>query len=106
MKISVLGHDHEPVLGCIGPHCFIVGRLQANVTDVRGAWVGIRKRPYQPGRQVVVEEQFHAGGTERSLRSRSAANARQARISSRVRSGKSARISSSDMPEARYSRTS
>src|SRR5260370_26463096 len=37
---------------------------------------------------------------------RSAAYSRQARMSSAVKSGKSARISSGDMPPARYSRTS
>ena len=41
-----------------------------------------------------------------SLRSRSAANARQARMSSSVNSGKSARICACVIPEARYSRTS
>ena len=41
-----------------------------------------------------------------NLRSRSAAKAGHARMSSRVRSGKSWRIWSSVMPEARYSRTS
>src|SRR5204863_7395590 len=57
-------------------------------------------------REVLVEEQPHAGGTETNKRSRSAAKARQARMSSRVKSGKSRRISSSLIPDARYSRTS
>lgn len=72
--------------------------------------VGIRIFPLQgvdqPMRQVLIEEQFHCAGNETSLRSRSAANSRQARISSRVRSGKSLRMSASLMPEARYSNTS
>src|SRR5712691_362596 len=58
------------------------------------------------GREILVEEQPHAGGTDTNLRSRSAAKARQARMSSRVRSGKSRRISSSLIPDARYSKTS
>ena len=41
-----------------------------------------------------------------SLRSRSAANVSTARMSSRSRSGKSARISASVIPDAKYSRTS
>src|SRR5437762_698282 len=57
-------------------------------------------------REVLVEEQPHAGGTETNKRSRSAAKARQARMSSRVKSGKSRRISPSLIPDARYSRTS
>jgi len=60
----------------------------------------------EPRREVLVEEKLHAAGTDKSRRSRSAANARQARMSSEARSGKSARISASDMPDARYSSTS
>ena len=41
----------------------------------------------EPMRYVLVKEQFHAGIVI-SLRSRSAAKARHARMSSRVRSGK------------------
>ena len=42
----------------------------------------------EPRREILVEEQFHLA-TATSRRSRSAANARHARMSSRVRSGKS-----------------
>src|SRR5882672_7843352 len=55
--------------------------------------------------QVLVEEQLHATELARR-RSRAAANARAARMSSRARSGKSLRISSSVIPPARYSSTS
>ena len=48
-----------------------------------------------------VEQELHSGGSQTSLRSRSAANCRQARISSALRSGKSERISDSVIPEAR-----
>jgi len=65
-----------------------------------------REGASQPGRQVLVEEQLHSGGVETNFRYRSAANARQARMSSLVRSGKSRMISSADMPDARYSSTS
>src|SRR6266404_6750577 len=60
----------------------------------------------QSGRQVLIKEQLHAAGTVMSLRSRSAAKVIHALKSSRVRSGKSLRISSSVISEARYSRTS
>jgi len=46
----------------------------------------------EPGAQVLVEEQLHAAEELASRRSRVAAKARQARMSSAVRSGKSARI--------------
>src|ERR687892_815058 len=59
----------------------------------------------QLGTDVLVKEQLHATEFARR-RSRAAANASVARISSRVRSGKSLRISSSVIPPARYSRMS
>src|SRR4051812_45626039 len=68
--------------------------------EVRG------EEPHEPVRQVLVEQQFHDGGITIIRRSRSAAKARHARMSSAVRSGKSARISSCVIPPARYSRTS
>jgi len=46
----------------------------------------------EPGAQVLVEEQLHAAEELASRRSRAAAKARTARMSSAVRSGKSARI--------------
>jgi hypothetical protein len=46
----------------------------------------------EPGAQVLVEEQLHTAEELASRRSRVAAKARQARMSSAVRSGKSARI--------------
>ena len=51
--------------------------------------------------EILVEEQLHLPPTATSRCSRSAANVRQALMSSRVRSGKSWRRSSSDMPDAR-----
>ena len=57
--------------------------------------------PDQLVRESVIEQQLHEVPNDTSRRSRSAANARQARMSSRVKSGKSSRTSCSDMPEAR-----
>src|SRR2546422_671375 len=54
---------------------------------------------------AIATEQLHATELARR-RSRAAAKARAARISSRVRSGKSLRIASSVIPPARYSSTS
>jgi hypothetical protein len=61
--------------------------------------------PRRAGVTVVVEQELHAGTLTRRF-SRSAAKARQARTSSGVRSGKSETMSSTDIPDARYSRTS
>lgn len=36
MKICILGHDHEPMLGSVLPHGFIGGFAQADVADVSG----------------------------------------------------------------------
>ncbi len=52
----------------------------------------------------MVEKQPHAAGTTRSRRSQSAAKAKHARISSAVKSGKSASTSSGVMPQAAIAR--
>src|SRR5205823_4153648 len=98
--------DREPILGCVSPDGVVIGSLKANLADMRRARVEVAEDGEETGREVLVEEQPHAGGTETNLRSRSAAKARQARMSSRVKSGKSRRISSSLIPDARYSKTS
>ncbi len=71
-----------------------------------GAGIDVRQRGDEPPRDVLVEQQPHAAGSSNSRRSRSAANERQARMSSAVSSGKSRTISSWDIPAARYSSTS
>jgi len=106
VEIGILRDDREPMLGGVSPDGIVIGSLQANLADMRRARVEVREDGEETGREVLVEEQPHAGGTETNLRSRSAAKARQARMSSRVKSGKSRRISSSLIPDARYSRTS
>lgn len=88
------------------PDNLIIGSFQSNVTNVDRVGVRVRKPKGQMGRQVLIKEKFHPGGILVSFRARSAANTRQARISSLVGSGKSLRISASVIPEARYSRIS
>lgn len=56
--------------------------------------------------KVLIKQQLHAAGVVKSFFSRSAANAKHARMSSAVRSGKSETISSVDIPPAKYSSTS
>lgn len=106
MKVGVFRHNGEAVLSGILPDGVVAGRAEANVAHVRGVRVIMIEGGDKSMREVVIEEQFHEGGRDTSLRSRSAAKVRHARMSSRVRSGKSLRMSSSLMPEARYSRTS
>ena len=106
VKIGVLRHDGQSVLNGIVLNDLVVCRMQRHISNVDRAWVEITDKFDQSRGQIVVKEQVHSGGIDTSLRSRSAANARQARMSSRVRSGKSARNLSSVIPEARYSRTS
>jgi len=106
VKVRILGYDREALRRRILPDGIVVRAAKPDVANVVTVREYICQGAHEPVRQVLVEEQVHVGGISRSRRSRSAANAKQARISSRVRSGKSLRISFSDMPEARYSRTS
>lgn len=90
-KVGVLGYDHEAVTFGILPDLSIRPRPQADVADVSAAWVLSAKPCHECGAEVRVEENLHA--TEFvSRRSRAAAKARVARMSSRDRSGKSPRI--------------
>lgn len=99
-KIRIFAHNCVGESCCEIPHGPIRRRLKSKVSHVRRTWKGIVQNPHEVRRQVLVEEQDHAG-IEIRRRSRSAAKARQARISSAVKSGKSARISASVIPEAR-----
>src|SRR5438132_9215666 len=100
MKVRVLGDEGEAALGGIVPNGLVVGLTQTDLSHVLRVGILLSKRVHEPVRQVLIEEQLHCEGSETSLRSRSAANSRQARRSSRVRSGKSLRMSASLMPEA------
>src|SRR5437016_967578 len=92
--------------GSIIPEKSIIGFFQSDVSHMDGGGADIAKKANKARRQVLIEKELHPGGIVISFRSRSAAKARQARMSSIVRSGKSLRISSSVIPEARYSRMS
>ena len=100
MKVRILGNDREAVFSGKSPYQLVISGFEPNQADVRGVRVEGCKALQEPVRDVLVKEQFHAGIVI-SLRSRSAAKARHARMSSLVRSGKSRRISASVMPEAR-----
>jgi len=73
-KVIVLGNDRRVVARSVLPDLQVNLPLDQAVTE------------------ILVEQQAHAGGEPASRRSRAAANAKVARMSSRVRDGKSARI--------------
>ena len=99
--VKKFGNDGEALGTRVLPDRMIGCFLKADISYV----FRIRKCVVQSSnklvREIVIEQQLHEMPNDTSRRSRSAANARQARMSSRVKSGKSSRISCSDMPEAR-----
>src|SRR3989304_10341478 len=106
VKVGVLRNDDEIVLLRIIPHRAIRSLLQPNVTNVCRSRKLASERLYQTMTEVLIDQELHWGGMDTSLRSRSAANSRHARMSAAVNSGKSSRICSWVMLEARYSSTS
>ena len=93
MEFRVLRNDGEVPEPRKFPDDLIIGTLQAERSDVRRTGVERGQHFDQTVREVLVEWELHEV-TVSSFRSRSAAKARQALISSAVRSGKSRRISS------------
>lgn len=88
----------------VRPHVPIARSVQRDVDHVETVGERVGQHVDEPPRQVLVEQQPHAGVANR--RSRSAAKANAARTWASVSSGKSATMSAVDMPAARYSRTS
>lgn len=62
---------------------------ETNRSNMLGSGKQMLKLGDQARRKVLIEEQLQSGGIETSLRSRSAANFRHARMSVASRSGKS-----------------
>lgn len=87
------------------PSRAVIGLHHSNGLDVSALGKQIRELSHEIVREVLVKDQLHPPITE-SRRSRSAANAKQARICSSVSSGKSAKISGILIPLAKYSSTS
>ena len=101
MEVLIFRNDGEPPGLRVLPDD-VIGRFsKADVSHVFRAGECVAQTPDELVREIVVEQQSHDAPNDTSRRSRSAANARQAQMSSRVKSGKSSRISCSDMPEAR-----
>lgn len=83
-EVGVLGDHGEPVLPRVLPDDSIVGLARPDLVHMNGAWKLIAEQRHEPRREVLIEPQLHAGRT-RTLRSRSAAQLKHARMSSRVR---------------------
>lgn len=89
VEVSIFGNDHQIMVPGIDPYRLVIGTLQPHIANVNRVRIEISECGYQAWGEIFVEEESHAGGEETSFRSRSAAKARQARMSSDVRSGKS-----------------
>ena len=98
-EVGVFRHDHEPVLAGIRPDLGIRRRVKADLRDVSAVRILDREHANEMPRQVLVEQEPHAG--EASRRSRSAANSIAARTCRSDSSGKSATICSVVIPDAR-----
>jgi hypothetical protein len=105
-KVVVLGNYRRVVARSVLPDLQVNLPLEPDELDVLAPGIRSFETTDQAMTEILVEQQAHAVGEPASRRSRAAANAKVARMSSRVRDGKSARISSSVIPPARYSRTS
>ena len=103
-EVAVLRDDDLAALPCVLPDLPIRSRVQTDLGNMDAFGILIGKSANEYARQVLIEEQLHAGVARRC--SRIAANARAARTWSVVNSGKSETISSVVIPDAKYSNTS
>ena len=85
MEVSVFGDDGVPVLCSIIPYLGIARRVHAEILHVRAFRVYVGQKSNKAWREVMVEEQPQREGSATNLRSKSAAKARLARISSTSR---------------------
>ena len=105
-KVAVLGCDNVPVGPGKVPERLVRRATDAQLCRMCAGGKSVGEQVDKPWAEVLVEQDFHAAGEIASRRSRAAANASTARISSVLRSGKSCSSSVSDIPPARYSSTS
>src|SRR4051794_33922817 len=98
--VRILRHDGEPIQPGMLPNRIVAGAIQPHRLDMTGVGEQVGQAIDQLRRQVLVEKQLHAIATS-MLRSRSAAKAKQAWMSSGVRYGKSSRTSATVIPAAR-----
>jgi hypothetical protein len=55
VKIGVLGHDGETLLGGVAPHEVVIGSGEAYVTNMGRVGIQGGERSDQAGREVLVE---------------------------------------------------
>ena len=99
-EIRVFANDCVTVVTSKSPNVFVWSGVEIVIRDVATFWIEILDTSNESMRQVLIQQKLHADAAY-VTRSRSAANSRAARMSSFSRSGKSVRISSYDIPEAR-----
>ncbi len=104
-EVGVLRNEYKIVLPAEIPDGIVVDTFKSGISHMATLGVFDVQNAHEPGAQILVEKEFHAAELDRR-RSRDAANAKHALISSRVISGKSEIILSSSIPPAIYSRTS
>lgn len=85
IKIAVLGDDGEVAFDGAPPNLLIVEASDADRVDMGGSGKIVLNQPREPRREIGVKQELHEAAKNISLRSRSAAKARQAWMSSRVR---------------------
>ena len=91
-EIVILRHDGKSVAPGVLPYHVVRLSFGARGFNVLASRKNRVQMIDEAWAQVLVKEELHAAGGTASRRSRAAANARQARMSSRIRLGKSARI--------------
>src|SRR5262249_30247282 len=82
--IFVFRHDGEPIQPGMFPNFIVARALEARRLHMTGAGEQVGQADNQLGGQILVEEQLHATATS-MVRSRSAAKAKQAWMSSCVK---------------------
>ena len=103
VEVGVFRENRETVVSGVIPDGCVGRSGQTDIANVDGPRKLIRQGGDETRGDVLVEEEPHSGGIETTLRSRAATNNSAARMSSGSKSGKSARISSFVIPEAKYS---
>ncbi len=104
-KIGVLRNEYKIAYLAEIPDRIVVGTFKSDISHMTALGIFGVKYTHELRAQTLVEKEFHAAELDRR-RSRDAANAKHALISSRVISGKSEIILPSSIPPAIYSRTS
>lgn len=92
MEVGILGDNNKTVLSGILPNGNVRSVFQSDMSNMLRPRILVLEGNGQSMGEILVEEQLHEGGIDTSLRSRSAAKAKHARMSSCVKSGKSVRI--------------